>query len=185
MAQKLVDNSPQKKNYYDCMDTPVGKLVLESDEDAILSIHISGFAEPMHDLPTISAGQILPTCLESCKKQLGEYFQGSRVQFDLPLSPRGTPFQKRVWAELESIPFGQTISYLELARRLGDPKVIRAAGTANGKNPIAIIIPCHRVIGSKGDLVGYAGGLINKNWLLKHESSNAGGISQLSLFDSV
>ncbi len=182
MAQKLVDPIYQKKSYYDSMDSPVGKLVIESDGDAIVSIHIKLNDENLQDLTSNSAGLHLPACLASCKMQLAEYFEGSREQFDLPLSPKGTPFQKRVWTELQSIPFGQTISYLELARRLGDPKVIRASGTANGKNPIAIIIPCHRVIGSNGDLVGYAGGLTNKRWLLSHESKYAGGISQLSLF---
>ena len=182
MAQKLVDTKHLIKFYYASMDSPVGKLVMASDGDAIVSIHIKLNGENIQDLTSNSAGLHLPACLESCKIQLGEYFQGSREQFDLPLSTKGTPFQKRVWAEIQSIPFGQTISYLELARKLGDPKVIRASGTANGKNPIAIIIPCHRVIGSNGDLVGYAGGLSNKKWLLSHESEYAGGISQLSLF---
>lgn len=182
MAQKLVDTNQQLNVYYTSLDSPIGKLVLESDGFAIISIHIEGFGEPMHDLPENSAGLLLPVCLESCKIQLREYFQGTREQFDLPLAPKGTPFQKRVWSELQRIPFGQTISYLELARRLGDPKVIRASGSANGKNPIAIIIPCHRVIGSNGSLVGYAGGLENKKWLLDFEQKQAKGISQLSIF---
>lgn len=108
--------------------------------------------------------------LDQCVEQLNQYFEGTRNIFDLPLTLVGTEFQKSVWQELRSIPFGKTISYLELAKRLGDPKVIRAAGTANGKNPIAIIIPCHRVIGSDGNLTGYAGGLKRKQWLLEHES---------------
>lgn len=182
MAQKLVDTNQQLNLYYTSMDSPLGKLVLKADGDSIASIHINLNGDNLQDLPENSTGQLLPACLASCKIQLEEYFQGTRKQFDLPLSPRGTPFQKRVWAELQCIPFGQTISYLELARKLGDPKVIRASGTANGKNPIAIIIPCHRVIGSNGDLVGYAGGLANKKWLLAHEAKYAGGISQLSLF---
>lgn len=182
MAQKLVETNQQLNVYYASMDSPLGKLVLESDGYAIVSVHIELVGEKLQDLSSNLAGQLLPVCLESCKMQLEEYFQGSREQFELPLSPKGTPFQKKVWSELQRIPFGQTISYLELARRLGDPKVIRASGSANGKNPIAILIPCHRVIGSNGNLVGYAGGLENKKWLLDFELKRAKGISQLSIF---
>jgi methylated-DNA-[protein]-cysteine S-methyltransferase len=109
--------------------------------------------------------------LKDSVQQLDEYFQRVRTEFNLPLNPNGTDFQKKVWTELQYIPLGKTISYLDMAKRLGNPKVIRAAGTANGKNPIAIIIPCHRVIGSDGSLTGYAGGLKRKQWLLEHESS--------------
>ena len=114
--------------------------------------------------------------LKECTQQLNEYFHGKRIEFSLPLAPKGTDFQKIVWSELQRIPIGKTVTYMDMAKRLGDPKVIRAAGTANGKNPIAIIIPCHRVIGSDGSLTGYAGGLKRKQWLLEHESS------QTSLF---
>lgn len=110
--------------------------------------------------------------------QLEEYFSNKRTIFDLPLAPQGTDFQKRVWNELLTIRFGKTTTYLDMAKRLGDEKVIRAAASANGKNPIAIIIPCHRVIGSDGKLTGYAGGLSRKEWLLKHE----GASSQVDLF---
>ena len=103
-------------------------------------------------------------------KQLTEYFGGQRTQFELKLAPEGTKFQKKVWEQLKQIPYGKTISYQKMANSLGDPKVIRAAASANGKNPIAIIIPCHRVIGSDGKLVGYAGGIHRKKWLLDHES---------------
>jgi methylated-DNA-[protein]-cysteine S-methyltransferase len=182
MAQRSVDTKEGAKQFYAMMDSPLGKLVLESDGDSILSIHIKTSEEPeMGFLPSVDVLPI-PACLDLCKNQLKEYFEGIRDSFDLPLSPAGTPFQKRVWTFLQQIPFGQTISYLELAKRLGDPKVIRAAGTANGKNPIAIIIPCHRVIGSNGDLVGYAGGLENKKWLLDHEQKYSGGTFQLSIF---
>jgi len=109
--------------------------------------------------------------LKEVIRQLDEYFKGKRECFELKLRPSGTEFQKRVWDELLKIPFGKTISYLELAERLGDKKVIRAAGTANGKNRIPVIIPCHRVIGSSGKLVGYSGGLHIKEWLLRHEGS--------------
>jgi len=116
--------------------------------------------------------------IERAVEQLSEYMNGERETFDLPLAPTGTDFQKKVWNELMNIPFGTTISYLELAKRLGDEKVIRAAASANGKNPIPIVIPCHRVIGSDGSLTGYAGGLDKKRWLLKHE----GALVQPELF---
>lgn len=111
--------------------------------------------------------------LEKCVKQLEEYFSGDRIYFDLPIKPSGTDFQNKVWSELNHIGYGDTISYLELARRLGDEKCIRAAGSANGKNPIPILIPCHRVIGTNGKLVGYSGELWRKEWLLKHEAQFA------------
>lgn len=106
-----------------------------------------------------------------CIQQLDEYFAGRRKQFDFPIQQQGTIFQQRVWLELQNIPFGETISYLELSKRLGNTKAIRACGTANGQNHIAIVVPCHRVIGSNGKLVGYAGGLWRKKWLLLHEAN--------------
>ena len=112
----------------------------------------------------------IPEELEEAVYQLREYFEGSRQHFDLELNPHGTEFQLRVWKELKTIPYGKQISYLELSKKLGDIKAIRAVAAANGKNPLWIIIPCHRVIGSNGDLVGYAGGLHRKKWLLNHES---------------
>jgi O-6-methylguanine DNA methyltransferase len=106
---------------------------------------------------------------DETEKQLNAYFAGTLQQFDLPMEQEGTDFQQKVWKELLAIPFGKTISYLELSKRIGDVKAIRAVGTTNGKNNIAIIYPCHRVIGSDGSLTGYAGGLHRKQWLLKHE----------------
>lgn len=182
MEQRSVDTKEPAKHYHAMMDSPLGNLVLESDGDSIISIHIKAVDEPVMDSMPDSDDLHKPACLALCKMQLREYFDGVRDSFNLPLSPAGTPFQKKVWAALEQIPFGQTISYLELAKRLGDPNVIRAAGTANGKNPIAIVIPCHRVIGSNGDLVGYAGGLQNKKWLLDHEQKCTGRATQLSIF---
>ncbi len=114
--------------------------------------------------------------------QLLEYLEGKRQEFDLPLGPEGTLFQKKVWQELTNIPFGTSVSYLDMAERLGDPKVIRAAASANGKNPISIIIPCHRVIGSDGSLTGYAGGLHRKEWLLRHERHPIYKNEQLNMF---
>ncbi len=118
-----------------------------------------------------SAGKI--TASRACalvRRQLSEYFSGRRTSFDLPLAPRGTAFQQRVWAELVAIPFGGRATYGELARRIGRPAASRAVGAANGANPIAIVIPCHRVVGSDGSLTGYGGGLPLKRWLLAHEA---------------
>lgn len=120
-----------------------------------------------------------PSILLELEAQLNAYFDGKRKDFELKLNPDGTEFQKRVWAELITIPFGKTSSYLDMANKLGDPKVIRAAASANGKNPIAIIIPCHRVIGKDGSLTGYAGGLSKKRWLLDHENRLANGVLEL------
>src|SRR5580658_1730704 len=114
-----------------------------------------------------------------CIEQLIQYFQGQRRVFDFPIYQEGTHFQQNVWNELTSIPFGKTISYLELSRRLGDTKAIRAAAAANGKNNIVIVVPCHRVIGSKRDLVGYGGGLWRKKWLLDHETKVQWGVQTL------
>jgi len=114
-----------------------------------------------------------------CIEQLIQYFQGQRRVFDLPICQGGTPFQQRVWNELMAIPFGKTLSYLELSRRLGDTRAIRAAAAANGRNNVVIVIPCHRVIGSKKDLVGYGGGLWRKKWLLEHENKIMYGVQTL------
>lgn len=121
----------------------------------------------------------LPPMAIQAVEQLIEYFNGNRRVFELPISQEGTAFQQKVWAELTHIPFGKTISYMDLSKRLGDPKVIRAAAAANGKNNIAIVVPCHRVIGSNRELVGYAGGIKRKKWLLEHEKKIAYGIQTL------
>jgi len=115
-----------------------------------------------------SAGEI-PPCLQECVRQLEEYFQGQRRAFSLKLLPRGTEFQQRVWAQLLKVPYGSTASYRDIALALGDADAVRAVGSANGKNPISIIIPCHRIIGSDGKLIGYGGGVWRKEWLLRHE----------------
>lgn len=138
----------------------LGFLMLRSDGEAVTEI---AFSE--HASSDVNSCALL---LE-CKNQLDDYFSGNSLEFNLPLNPTGTAFQKRVWAELMHIPKGQTITYQELARRLGDPKLVRAVGTANGRNPLAIVIPCHRVIGAGNKLTGYAGGLTRKQWLLAHE----------------
>lgn len=117
--------------------------------------------------------------LINCVEQLIQYFNGQRRVFELPLNQTGTPFQQEVWNLLVTIPFGKTISYLDLARKTGDSKATRAVANANGRNNIAIIVPCHRVIGSNKDLVGYAGGLWRKKWLLEHEMKVAYGVQTL------
>jgi methylated-DNA-[protein]-cysteine S-methyltransferase len=135
--------------------------------------HIIGNTAGIHSISVIeeviaSEGDI-PESLKVAVMQLQEYFAGDRESFSLKLNPQGTDFQKKVWSALLEIPYGKTHSYLELSQKLGDPKAIRAVAAANGKNPIWIIIPCHRVIGSDGSLTGYAGGLHRKKWLLNHE----------------
>jgi methylated-DNA-[protein]-cysteine S-methyltransferase len=117
--------------------------------------------------------------LKKCVTQFDDYFSGKRKMFDLPIQQAGSVFQQKVWNELIKIPFGKTISYLQLAQRLGDVKSIRAAASANGRNKLNIIVPCHRVIGSDGSLVGYGGGLPRKKWLLEHEAKYENGVSTL------
>jgi len=142
--------------------TPLGFTKIVGDSYGIASITVLNSDENISD--------IIPESLEDCVYQLNEYFEGQRKSFDLNLNAQGTDFQKRVWDELLNIPFGKTLSYLDLSKKLGDVKAIRAVANANGKNPIWIIVPCHRVIGSDGSLTGYAGGLFRKQWLLEHES---------------
>lgn len=144
--------------------SPLGYTKILGDENGIASISVLNSEE--------KETLIIPFSLQDCAQQLQDYFQGKRKSFNLTLNPKGTTFQKQVWNELQNIPFGKTITYLELSKRLGDVKAIRAAANANGKNPIWIVIPCHRVIGSDGSLTGYAGGLHRKQWLLEHESPN-------------
>ena len=120
----------------------------------------------------------IPSALKEANLQLSEYFEGKRKEFTFKLNPKGTDFQQRVWQALLKIPFGKTTSYLELSKQLGDVKAIRAVAAANGKNPLWVVVPCHRVIGSDGSLTGYAGGLWRKKWLLEHENPSP----QQSLF---
>ena len=158
------------------IDSPVGPLTIaaspagvrlliwEGHDDALAAEHAA--AATMADTPaTRNAEQIL----ERTIAQLGEYFAGSRTEFDLPLDPRGTAFQQSAWMVLRTIPYGQTMSYGQQARALGDPNKARAVGGANGKNPISIIVPCHRVVGADGSLTGFGGGIDVKAWLLDHE----------------
>lgn len=142
--------------------TPLGYTKISGDDEGLTEVTVLNADEKETD--------IIPTELEDAVIQLKEYFEGTRQKFDLKLQPHGTDFQKSVWSKLEKIPYGKTISYLELSKTLGDVKAIRAVANANGKNPLWIIIPCHRVIGSDGSLTGYAGGLHRKKWLLEHEN---------------
>ena len=151
--------------------SPVGRLLLEADDLALTSII---FDEGSLAGETATASSVLIDTL----KQLNEYFDGKRKQFDLPLAPEGTDFQQQVWRLVSGVAFGETKSYGELAHQLGSPDYSRAVGLANGRNPIPIIIPCHRIIGANGQLTGYAGGLERKKWLLLHEQR----LSGLSLF---
>lgn len=145
------------------MDSPLGSIMIEADDNGITVVEFS-WAENISAVSTNSL-------LNQCAQELSEYFLDNRMFFTVPLSPKGTDFQLRVWDKLRNIPYGETISYLKMAQELGNEKLIRSAASANGKNSIAIIIPCHRVIGANGDLVGYAGGLDKKKWLLEHEGA--------------
>ena len=152
------------------INSPLGLTKIIGDKDGVTQVTIINSQEKITD--------IIPSELKNCAIQLQEYFDGSRKHFDLKLNPQGTDFQKTIWKFLEEIPFGKTLSYLQLSKQLGDVKAIRAVANANGKNPLWIIVPCHRVIGSDGSLTGYAGGLYRKQWLINHENE----YKQQSLF---
>ena len=144
------------------MKSPLGTLTLLEQDDALTGLYMEAHVAP-------EAERRSSALLKRAQKQLLEYFAGQRHTFELPLRLDGTEFQREVWAALAKIPFGSTCSYAELARRIGRPKAVRAVGSANGANPVFIIIPCHRVIGANGSLTGYGGGLPCKRWLLTHE----------------
>ncbi len=151
------------------IESPLGITKVVGDENGITEISV------------LSQGEItaeIPLSLRQCVSQLREYFDGQRHDFQFKLNPQGTDFQRKVWQQLLEIPFGKTMSYLDLSKKLGDVKAIRAVASANGRNPLWIVVPCHRVIGSDGSLTGYAGGLWRKKWLLEHESPSR----QQSLF---
>ena len=154
--------------------SPIGILRISGTEDFITEVTFFDKVEKAE-----KRKKNLPPLLIQAIEQLIQYFQGERRQFELPINQTGTKFQQDVWSELMVIPYGRTISYMELARKTGDTKAIRAVGTANGKNNVCIIVPCHRVIGSNGDLVGYTGGIWKKKWLLEHEAKHAHGVQML------
>jgi methylated-DNA-[protein]-cysteine S-methyltransferase len=176
---------------YRYLDSPLGPLLVTADGDRLTRLYLPNHkgtrsaAQPQWTLSTEESDELLA----SAARQLAEYFAGERREFDLPLGAAGTPFQHRVWQQLVRIPYGTTISYRTLAERIGQPQAARAVGSANSRNPISIIVPCHRVIGSSGKLTGYAGGLHNKQWLLDWErraaDRNSSGQGYLpGLFDA-
>lgn len=159
--------------YFTHYTSPIGNMVITGTETHITSVLFC-------DAPG-QGSENLSAVVKTCLQQLDEYFAGNRKTFDLPLQPAGTSFQQQVWQQLSAIAYGKTTSYVEVARAVSGEKAVRAVGAANGKNPICLVLPCHRVIGRDGSLTGYAGGLWRKEWLLKHE----GAISpekQLALF---
>ena len=151
------------------IQTPLGIAEITGDENGISVISIANDGK---------ISEIIPTVLQEAVTQLQEYFEEKRTHFDFKMNPKGTEFQQKVWQALLEIPFGKTCSYMDLSKKLGDVKAIRAVASANGKNPLWIVVPCHRVIGTDGSLTGYAGGLWRKKWLLEHENPT----NQQSLF---
>lgn len=161
-----------------CVGSPVGTLVLVAGPSGLTEVRWSTTGPAVPDRPGVSTGTVIgdvpgdrttAEVLDRAAEQLGEYFAGTRREFDLPLAPTGTPFQLAAWEILRRIPFGETISYRQQAAALGDPAKARAVGSANGRNPMPIIVPCHRVCASGGGLGGFSGGLELKRWLLDHE----------------
>jgi methylated-DNA-[protein]-cysteine S-methyltransferase len=169
-------------NVFCYFQSPIGRLLLTSDRTALTGLYM----EPSRKAQSTDGWSEDPMAapLSEALRQLSEYFAGTRREFDLPLRMQGTEFQQRVWRELTEIPYGQTWSYGELAKRIDNPSASRAVGLANGRNPISILVPCHRVIGADGSLTGYGGGLERKRWLLAHEGLHWGeNRGQLSLLD--
>lgn len=157
--------------YTSKLDTPIGTISIAASEQAVTFI---GFKADDPDGPPNEISEL-------AKQQLQEYFEGRRLTFDFPTYQSGTDFQKQVWAELLLVQAGNPISYTALSKRMGNPLAIRAIASANGKNNLMVVVPCHRIIGAQGDLVGYAGGLWRKKWLLEHEAKMT-GIGQVSIF---
>ena len=170
--------------YYTHFTSPVGPILLTSDGEGLTGLYMAEYkhGEEVREGWVLSDGAPL---LQEAMRQLTAYFEGTLTEFDIPLAMRGTPFQLRVWEELVKIPYGTTISYGELAGRVGNHNASRAVGLANGRNPVSIIVPCHRVIGADGKLTGYGGGLPRKSALLAFESAVlAGGPRRLEMADS-
>lgn len=153
-------NSNHENYYFDNYDTPIGKMEITASDSAVLAIHF------VDEVRAVNAN----TITDLAKQQMLEYFSGQRREFDFPMQPQGTDFQKRVWSALTRVEFGKTCSYGDIANKIKNPKAVRAVGSANGKNPMTIVVPCHRIIGSNGSLTGYASGTQRKAWLLNHES---------------
>jgi len=163
--------------YFTHVDSPLGTMLLVSNGSSLTGLYFVGqkyVAQPAEDWIQTEVAQPFP----DVKRQLAEYFAGERRTFHLPLSFEGTPFQQRVWRAIAAIPCGETISYGALARSVGAPRSVRAAGAATGRNPISLVVPCHRVVGSDGSLTGYAGGLDRKQRLLALETSDGGSVRE-------
>jgi methylated-DNA-[protein]-cysteine S-methyltransferase len=154
--------------YYATMPSPVGELLMTACDEGLTGVYLPG-----EGLAPAPAWEHDPARFAECRRQLDEYFDGNRVTFSLPLAPPGTPFQHEVWKKLVEIEYGTTISYTELAQRVGRPNSQRAVGGANGRNPVCIIVPCHRVVGANGSLTGYSAGIDSKRWLLEFERATA------------
>ena len=159
----------EQTTYYDTLQSPIGELMLISDGKSLTGLYMANQKHAARRAKAIRDEALL----KRPRARMQAYFAGELRDFELPLAAGGTPFQQRVWRALCDIPYGETISYGELARRIGQPKASRAVGLANGQNPIAIVVPCHRVIGANGSLTGYGGGLERKRWLLAHESKGS------------
>lgn len=153
--------------YQATMSTPLGPLQIVASDQGLREVQFSSELATSSSVEVCSDHPVLHLALQ----QLQRYFAGELAGFELPLAPVGSVFDRRVWTELTAIPFGHTASYAQIAARVGSPRAMRAVGAANGRNPLAVIVPCHRVIGASGKLVGYAGGLERKQWLLAHESA--------------
>lgn len=152
--------------FFSELDSPIGRLLLVGDDSSLQALYM---LDHKHRLPVTDGCERSDKVFHSVRQQLEQYFAGKLQAFDVPLAVEGSAFQKKVWQALLEIPFGVTESYGQLARRIGREKACRAVGLANGKNPISIIVPCHRVIGANGSLTGYGGGMERKKWLLEHE----------------
>jgi len=171
---------------YDTMPSPVGELTIVADDVGLTGVYFEQHQHGhRHDGSWRHASEqragAASAVLEDARTQLEAYFAGALTTFALPLAATGTPFQTRVWSALREIGFGETINYAELARRVGNPAAVRAVGGANARNPIPIVVPCHRVIGADGALTGFGGGMERKRWLLQHERARGGASEQGSL----
>lgn len=168
---------------YDVMPSPVGELLLIADDTGLTGLYFEEHRYGASDTTGMARANSNRSgaagVIAAARAQLEEYFAGRRTSFDLPLAARGTPFQLRVWEALRGIGYGEAISYAELARRIGNPRAIRAVGGANARNPISIVVPCHRVVGADGSLTGFGGGMERKRWLLDHEARWARGTTLL------
>ncbi len=161
------------------ISSPIGLVEINAKGEFITSIK---FIDDETVPNCIAEIKNLPVLMQHCMEELNAYFNGDLQQFSFPHQQEGTDFRQRVWSQINALPYGQTVSYLEISKRLGDLKSIRAAASANGRNQLAIVVPCHRVIGNDGNLRGYAGGLWRKQWLLQHENKYSGNTQQLSIF---